>query len=71
MFGNCEQRQLIDLWGCSLLFATKKSSFAFFYKTRANTLQVFPEQTGLYRYDEWMVQDIKDKKTLTEVNLVR
>ena len=24
----------------------------FFYKTRANTQQVLPEQTGLYRYDE-------------------
>ena len=35
--------------------------FAFFYKTRANTQQVFPVQTGLYRYDEWMKQDINDK----------
>ena len=26
--------------------------FAFFYKTRANTQQVLPVQTGLYRYDE-------------------
>ena len=25
---------------------------AFFYKTRANTQQVLPEQTGLYRYDK-------------------
>ena len=49
------------LWGCRLLFATKKSSFAFFYKTRANTQQVLPVQTGLYRRDEWMVQDINDK----------
>ena len=24
-------------------------------------------QTGLYRYDEWMMQEINDK-TLTEVN---
>ena len=23
--------------------------------------QVLPVQTGLYRYDEWMVQDINDK----------
>ena len=35
--------------------------FAFFYKTRANTQQVLPVQTGFYRYDEWMVQDINDK----------
>ena len=37
-----------------LLFATKKSSFFgfFFHKTRANTQQVLPVQTGLYRYDE-------------------
>ena len=26
--------------------------FAFFHKTRANTQQVLPVQTGLYRYDE-------------------
>ena len=26
--------------------------FAFFYKTRANTQQVLPERTGLYRSDE-------------------
>ena len=26
--------------------------FAFFYKTRANTQQMLPVQTGLYRYDE-------------------
>ena len=55
-----EQRYLIVLWGCSLLFATK-SFFLRFYKTRANTQRVLPEQTGLYRYDEWMVQDINDK----------
>ena len=36
--------------------------FAFFYKTSANTQQVLvPVQTGLYRYDEWMVQDINNK----------
>ena len=40
--------------------------FAFFYKTHANMQQVLPEQTGVYRYDEWMVQDTN--KTLTEVN---
>ena len=42
----------------------------------ANTQQVLPVQTNLYRYDEWMVQDINDKslngsqQNLTEVNLV-
>ena len=35
--------------------------FLRFYKTRANTQQVLPVQTGLYQYDEWMVQDINDK----------
>ena len=35
--------------------------FALFYKTRANTQQVLPVQTGMYRYDEWMVQNINDK----------
>ena len=34
--------------------------FAFFYKTRDNTQQVLPVQTGLYRSDEWMAQDIND-----------
>ena len=39
--------------------------------------QVSPVQTGLYQYDEWMVQDINDKnlngseQNLMEVNLVR
>ena len=32
--------------------------FAFFYKARANTQQVLPVQTGLYQYDEYLVQDI-------------
>ena len=35
--------------------------FAFFLKTRAYTQQMLPEQTGLYRYDEWMVLDVNDK----------
>ena len=39
----------------------KSSFFALFYKTRANTQQVLPVPTGLYQYDEWMVQDINDK----------
>ena len=44
---NCKQR------GSSLLFATKKSSLLrFLLKTRANTQQVLPAQTGLYQYDE-------------------
>ena len=34
-------------------FPQKRAPFvAFFYKTRANTQQVLPVQTGLYRYDE-------------------
>ena len=37
-------------------------SFALFYKNRANTKQVLSMQTGLYRSDEWMMQDINDKK---------
>ena len=51
--------------------------FALFYKTRAYTQQMLPVHTGLYQYDEWMVQDINDKnvngseQNLTEVNLVR
>ena len=45
----------------------KKNSFAFFYKTCANTQQASPVQTGLYRSNEWMVQDINDKN-LAEVN---
>ena len=35
--------------------------FAFFYETCANTQQALPVQTGLYRSDEWIVQDIYDK----------
>ena len=33
----------------------------FFYKTHANTQQVLPLQTDLYRYDEWIVQEINNK----------
>ena len=46
-----------------LIFCHKKRApfFAFFYKPRANTLQVLPVQIGLYQYDEWMVQDVNDK----------
>ena len=45
-------------------------------KTRAATQQVLPVQSGLYRYDEWMVRDINNKNlngnkpNLTEINLV-
>ena len=40
----------------------KRAPFiAFFCKTRANTQQVLPVQTGLYRSDERMVQDINNK----------
>ena len=35
--------------------------FGFFDKTRADTHQVLPVQTGLYRYDEWMVLDANDE----------
>ena len=68
----------MDIWGCSLLFATKKLSFFhFFYKTLANTQQVLPVQAVLYPNDEWMVQEISEEnrnvssRNLTEVNLVR
>ena len=60
----------MDLWDYSLLFATEKSSFS---ETRAKTQQVLPVQTGLYWYDEWMVQEINNKNVnfnLTKVNLV-
>ena len=53
-----------------LIIFHKRAPFFAFYKTRANTQQVLPVQTGLHQYDEWMVQDTNDK-TLTEVNLVR
>ena len=36
-------------------------SSLFFLKIRANVQPVLPVQTGLYRYDEWIVQDINDK----------
>ena len=62
-----------------LIICHKKSApfFALFHKTRANMQQVLPVQTGLYRYDESIVQDINDKnlngslQNLTEVNVVR
>ena len=44
-----------------IIWHKKAPFFAFFYRTRANTQQVLPVQTGLYRYDEWMVQDINDE----------
>ena len=46
-----------------VLFASKKEllSSLFFYETCANTPQALPVQTGLYRSDEWIVQDINDK----------
>ena len=61
-------------YDCSLLFAPKKSSFfRFFYKTCANTQQVLPVQTGLYRYYEQIVQEFTDENfnDIIEVNLVR
>ena len=44
-----------------IIFHKKRLPFFAFYKTRANTQQALPVQTGLYRPDEWMVQDINDK----------
>ena len=45
-----------------LIISQKKAPFfAFFYKTRADALQLLPVQTGLYRYDKRMVQNINDK----------
>ena len=42
----------------------------FFYKTRANTEQVLPVQTGLYLYDDWRVQKINDENLmLTKLNV--
>ena len=52
--------QLIVCHKKELLFS------ALFCKTRANMQQVLPVQTGLYRYDELVVQDINNKN-LTEV----
>ena len=46
--------------GCSLLLPQKRAPF--FDKTGANAQQVFPVQAGLHQYDEWMVQDINNKK---------
>ena len=62
-----------------LVICPKKTApfFAFLYKTLADTQQVLPVQTGLYRYDEWMLQEINVKnlngsqQNLMEVNLVR
>ena len=49
--------------GLQVIICLKKRApfFAFFYNTRANTQQVLPVQTGLYRSDKWMVLDINDK----------
>ena len=46
---------------CIICHQKRTAIFAFSYKTHANTQQVLLVQTGLYRYDEWMVQDINDK----------
>ena len=35
-----------------IIFLKKRTFFAFFDKTRANTQQMLPVQTGLYRSDE-------------------
>ena len=39
----------------------KCSFLRFFYKTHANTQQILPVQIGLYRCDEWMLQEINDE----------
>ena len=54
--------------GLQVIICQKKRApfFALSYKTRANTQQVLPVQTGLYLSDEWMVRDLMIK-TLTGV----
>ena len=37
---------------CYYLLQNRAPFFAFFYKTRVDTQQMLPVQTGLYRYDE-------------------
>ena len=47
--------QLIICHNKELIICHKKKpqrALAFFYNTRANSQQVLPVQTGLYRYDE-------------------
>ena len=39
----------------------KKELSSLFLQTRANTQQVLPMQIALFRYDEWMWQEINDK----------
>ena len=42
----------------------------FFYNARTNAQQVLPKQTGLYRYDERMLQNINDENLmLTNFNV--
>ena len=73
IFENCEQRSLVDLWGCRWLFATtKRAPFVrFFCKTRANTQQALPVQTGLYRQEINDANRYVSERNLTEFNLVR
>ena len=55
--------QHLLFWSCSFILRF------FFYKTFTNTQQVLPMQTGLYRYDEWMVPEINDENLmLTKLN---
>ena len=44
-----------------LTICHKKKLLHFFNKIRAITQQVLPVQTGLYWYDEWMLQIINDE----------
>ena len=43
-----------------VLFASTRAPFFAFDKTRANTQQVLPVQTDLYRSDERIVQEINN-----------
>ena len=53
MFGNCEKQIKYTYEAAAYYLLQKRAPFfAFFYKTRANTQQMLPVQTGLYRSDE-------------------
>ena len=62
-------RLLISSSACS--FYHIDPFFALFlHKIRAETEQLLPVQTGLSRYDEWMVQEINDENLmLTKLNV--
>ena len=60
---NVRYRTAILAYEAAAYYLQQKRApfFAFFHKTRANTQQVLPLQTGLYRYDKWMMEDINNK----------